>query len=181
MANDEHVALLKQGVAAWNAWRRENPNIRPDLRGVNLEGADLNGADLNGAHLYKANLNRADLHGANLRGAWLGWADLGGAADLRNADLSWAILIEANLSEAVLSEAKLSKADLGGMSANAAVLSLSVVIGSESPVLSPRGVERVDLQTDRDAVSEHERRPKAAPRRSAPRAQTAAGRGERAW
>jgi uncharacterized protein YjbI with pentapeptide repeats len=163
MANDEHVALLKQGVAAWNAWRRENPNIRPDLRGVNLEGADLNGADLNGAHLYKANLNRADLHGANLRGAWLGWADLGGAADLRNADLSWAILIEANLSEAVLSEAKLSKADLGGMSANAAVLSLSVVIGSESPVLSPRGVERVDLQT---STSEGRRLPRAARRRA---------------
>jgi len=25
MANDEHVALLKQGVAAWNEWRAQNP------------------------------------------------------------------------------------------------------------------------------------------------------------
>jgi hypothetical protein len=31
MANDEHVALLKQGVDAWNVWREENPDIRPDL------------------------------------------------------------------------------------------------------------------------------------------------------
>jgi hypothetical protein len=27
MANDEHVALLKKGVAAWNEWRDENPGI----------------------------------------------------------------------------------------------------------------------------------------------------------
>jgi hypothetical protein len=39
MANDEHVALLKQGVAAWNAWREEDANIRPDLRGANLTNA----------------------------------------------------------------------------------------------------------------------------------------------
>ena len=32
MANHEHVALLKQGVAGWNAWRKENPNVlHPDL------------------------------------------------------------------------------------------------------------------------------------------------------
>jgi hypothetical protein len=37
MANDEHVALLKKGVAAWNAWRDENFNIRPELsRGAPL-------------------------------------------------------------------------------------------------------------------------------------------------
>ena len=31
MANDEHVALLNQGVAAWNAWRGANPDVVPDL------------------------------------------------------------------------------------------------------------------------------------------------------
>jgi hypothetical protein len=36
MANDEHVALLKKGVKAWNAWRYENPNILSDLGGAKL-------------------------------------------------------------------------------------------------------------------------------------------------
>ena len=39
MANDEHVALLKQGVATWNKWRDENATIRPDLSGANLARA----------------------------------------------------------------------------------------------------------------------------------------------
>jgi hypothetical protein len=28
MTNDEHVALLNKGVAAWNKWREENRNMR---------------------------------------------------------------------------------------------------------------------------------------------------------
>ncbi len=32
MANPKHVALLKQGVAAWNEWRKENRGVRADLR-----------------------------------------------------------------------------------------------------------------------------------------------------
>ncbi len=63
MANDEHVALLKRGVAAWNAWRDENPGIRRP----NLVGADLNGANLTGADLRGADLDRADLRGAIAR------------------------------------------------------------------------------------------------------------------
>ena len=58
MANDEHVALLKQGVTAWNAWRRENHNIRPDLSNADLSGADLSGANLGLAPLVSADLDR---------------------------------------------------------------------------------------------------------------------------
>jgi uncharacterized protein YjbI with pentapeptide repeats len=51
MANDEHVALLKKGVAAWNAWRDENPHVRANLSEADLTGADLTEANLSGADL----------------------------------------------------------------------------------------------------------------------------------
>jgi hypothetical protein len=51
MANDEHVALLKKGVAAWNAWRDDNPYIRPDLTGARLSRADLREANLSRANV----------------------------------------------------------------------------------------------------------------------------------
>ena len=41
MANSEHLAILRQGVMVWNQWRKNNPEIIPDLRGVDLRGADL--------------------------------------------------------------------------------------------------------------------------------------------
>ena len=68
MANDEHVAILEKGVAAWNAWRAEHPDIRPDLGGANFSGATLSGANLGGANLSGANLSEANLNGANLSG-----------------------------------------------------------------------------------------------------------------
>ena len=41
MANDEHVAMLKKGVAAWNAWRGQNLDILPDLSEANLSGVTV--------------------------------------------------------------------------------------------------------------------------------------------
>jgi Pentapeptide repeats (8 copies) len=116
MANDEHVALLKQGVEAWNAWRDENPDIRPglaraDLITANLSGANLARANLSEANLYGASLFRANLSGANLKKADLSEASLSGA-NLKKADLSEAILNGANLSGASLSEANLREAYL---------------------------------------------------------------------
>jgi len=111
MANDEHVAMLKKGVDAWNAWRDENPDTRPDLTEANLTGADLNGANLSGADLSGANLS-----GANLRGTIFFEADLSGVnitgADLRGVDLSGENLSGADLSGVNLSGANLSGADL---------------------------------------------------------------------
>ena len=83
MANDEHVALLKKGVDAWNAWRDENPDIRrpdlseADLRRKNLSPANLSGAKLVGADLFGADLGEAKLIGADLNEADLTDAMLG--------------------------------------------------------------------------------------------------------
>ena|SRR5215472_4734469 len=92
MPNDEHVALLRKGAAAWNAWRErdEAPDLsRAGLRGLDLSGFNLSGADLQGADLRGTNLNQANLSGANLEGANLFKALLDGA-DLAGAMLSGA-------------------------------------------------------------------------------------------
>ncbi len=49
MANEEHLAILRQGVRAWDAWREEHPDVKPDLSRADLSGANLSGADLSGA------------------------------------------------------------------------------------------------------------------------------------
>jgi hypothetical protein len=108
MAKDEHVVLLKQGVDAWNEWRRENPDIRPDLSGAdlfgeNLKGANLSGAHLDGADLRQANLIEADLGGADLDGARLNRANLTEAM-MAGADLREGYLLETVFGNTTLSE-----------------------------------------------------------------------------
>jgi len=76
MSNKKHVALLKKGVAAWNAWRDENPGTRPDLSEANLREANLREANLSGTNLRGANLREAGLSKANLSGADLSGANL---------------------------------------------------------------------------------------------------------
>src|SRR3954468_21348549 len=108
---EEHVTLLKQGVEAWNAWRRECPETRPDLGRADLRHLDLIGADLSGANLCQADLRGADLGYASLIEAQLCGADLR-RANLRGARLNGADLRRTNLGEADLSYADLSGADL---------------------------------------------------------------------
>jgi hypothetical protein len=121
MANYEHVALLKKDVKAWNAWRDENADIRPDLAEAILDDANLYNANLYRADLTQANLFNAYLYMANLSGAKLNWARLV-RANLSGANLTGAKLSGADLTEADLQQAKLSGANLRGANLSAARL-----------------------------------------------------------
>ena len=54
MADEQQVALLKQGPQVWNAWRGNCPEAIVDLSAGALRGMDLTGADL-AAALGKGN------------------------------------------------------------------------------------------------------------------------------
>lgn len=155
MANDEHFAMFKQGVAAWNAWRDQNPNIHPDLRQdaavwntwreqhdvpypdlarahldrTDLSGANLTGVDFRGADLNGANLLGANLKGANLSGALLTWATLIGA-NLNGANLFGANLIGAHLDGATLIHTTLYWANLNRTHFSNADLSGANLLGA---------------------------------------------------
>lgn len=152
MANRKHLAKLRKGrVRLWNQWRKQNPTLRPDLRGADLRSLDLSRANFSNADLCKANfsdarlfqadlsganLSNATLHDANLRGANLSKAVLEGAylggalvfgadlhgADLHRADLFRAELLFADLSGANLSNAMLHEANLAGANLSGADL-----------------------------------------------------------
>lgn len=100
MADKQHMIWFREGVEAWNARRRADPNLKPNLSFAKLRRADLDGADLRDADLRRANLGGADLSGADLRGADLRGADLRGS-DLKAADLRGVDLRNADLSESI--------------------------------------------------------------------------------
>lgn len=131
MANPEHLAILKQGVAVWNEWRENNPEIRPDLFGetleqVNLSRANLRDVTLEGAGLAKANLSGADLLRANLLAANLNEADLTGAR-LAQTNLTVASFVRASLIETDLSLAVMLRTDLNGADVSRSTMHLTTI------------------------------------------------------
>lgn len=130
MADQEHVRILHEGVAAWNAWRERNPTLQPDLSllvwrfnhqlsGINLSHANLVHADFTEDFLDNANLAGADLSWAVLRGAALRRSDLRNAllffTDLRNATLAGADMAGAYMNHTYLDQATVAGANLAGV------------------------------------------------------------------
>jgi uncharacterized protein YjbI with pentapeptide repeats len=76
MSNHEHLKILWKGAEKWNQWRKDNPEVIPDLSEARLKRANLSGTDLTRANLVDADLRRADLTGASLKSADLSGADL---------------------------------------------------------------------------------------------------------
>jgi uncharacterized protein YjbI with pentapeptide repeats len=122
VANPEHFVILKQGIDVWNKWRRENYEIRIDLRGTNLAGANLVEFDLSRVNLQESNLTRANLTDSSLRGSIMTDCNLKGAnlsrtdlsdTDLTGANLSKSIMIVTILLEANINETDFREATIG--------------------------------------------------------------------
>jgi uncharacterized protein YjbI with pentapeptide repeats len=147
MADEEHLAVLRQGVWAWNAWRQANPGLRPNLSGANLDGAELSQAKLQWTNLYGASLQgtvlndveliRAELTAANASGAQFKRADFRGAL-FTSPHSESARTFGANLSSADLTGANLTKVDLTGVNLAKASLRGALLTGSN--------IEQADLR-----------------------------------
>jgi uncharacterized protein YjbI with pentapeptide repeats len=135
--NEKHLAILREGVETWNAWRKENADEPPpdlskaNLSKANLSRANLFKANLTGASLIEANLYEATLIDANLSGAntSLSGANFTGA-NLSNANLFKANLAGANLSRARLFNANLIEANLSKANLTMAILSVANLAGA---------------------------------------------------
>lgn len=134
---EKYARILLRGVATWNQWRVDNPEIRPDLRdmsfrttspsmlGVDLSKANFRGADMRGADLYRAWLVKTDFTGATLDFAIFGEATLGGARFV-NAQLHEANFMKAHLYGADFTGSALSGAKFYGANLESAVLGQSL-------------------------------------------------------
>lgn len=131
MADKKQVALLRQGVREWNAWREGLIQIAALDGDAHLISADLEEADLVGTNLVRANLVYANLQKADLSGAHLADADLE-RANLRGAKLNdYTNLERTNLWGANLTDAQLKTANLNGAHLSSAILSRANLSGAQ--------------------------------------------------
>jgi hypothetical protein len=101
MADQDHIDMLKQGVAEWNNWRKQSRHAIPDLSGADLT---LIAQDLSGINFRNANLDKAILTGLNLA-----------RADFFDAQMRAATLVDASVRGATLSGADFSAAIVDGI------------------------------------------------------------------
>jgi len=113
MANSEHLALIQQGVEAWNAWYSKHRKVIPDLAQANFSNLNLSGINLKRAILKQANFSNANLTKAQLNNANLEKASLLGAnlsnANFKGANLDFSILFKASLDRHTVMAEKYSK------------------------------------------------------------------------
>lgn len=103
MSNSSHVLILRGGSVAWNQWRADNPEIKPDLSYLNFESTEALGSpplyDI--VDISNFNFSNTDLRGASIRNAYAVNASFIGAyivaADLCFANFCYCDFSKANL------------------------------------------------------------------------------------
>ncbi|WP_370337422.1 pentapeptide repeat-containing protein [Parvularcula marina] len=146
--NPSHLSILEGGIEAWNKWRADNPNVMPDLRGVDFTDRSFAASALWDKRRQKVSLSRANLSGTSLDSAELTGIDLQ-LADLTGANLENAHLERADLRRAKLQGAELSGADLREADFLAADLTSASLVGAR---LEGANLRRANM-TDTDVTS----------------------------
>lgn len=106
----------------WNAWRKANVYLHPNLDGAQLQSRDIQGFDFSHTSLRNANLSHsftwngkfyyADLTGANLRSATLENSAFN-EATIHNANMSFAHIQHSKFFRVKITDSDLSFAGLG--------------------------------------------------------------------
>ncbi|MEA5488947.1 MULTISPECIES: pentapeptide repeat-containing protein [Pseudanabaena] len=165
MANQEHLKIFRQGISVWNQWRKENPDLKPDLSHADLSDIDLSNtnilnADMSHADLSESNFNNTKFFSVNLASSifkntnfirvvfsrtkglarvgemyFLDSIDPNKCFDFNNTNLSYAILRKADFSGTSLSETTMHNVNF----TNARFVDISIEIGS------PFVADKVDL------------------------------------
>src|SRR6266446_29016 len=150
MANREHLDLLKHSIENWHGWRKQHPEILPDLSEANLSTANLSAADLSRAnltgtnlvtaHLWRADLTLTNLSRANLTGADLTLTNLSRAnltgANLMAANLSRATLVSTNCTKAILTDCRIYGISAWDVELQGATQNSLIIAGHEQPLIS---------------------------------------------
>lgn len=91
--NNKHLEILQSGCEKWNSWRSANPQIIPDLSGVDFE--DLN-IDLRGYLLKKVDMSNTYFYSSNLEGTFFAETNLTGAV-FRDCSMAHCHFFKTNL------------------------------------------------------------------------------------
>lgn len=147
MANEEHLAILQKGVKVWNLWRKENPEVRPDLSYEEFIAADFTNANLHSTNLRKVYFSQVNCRNANFRstdlsGAAFSTVDFSGT-DLQAVNLRYTKFVGADFVGSNLINADMSHADL--VAAVFINIDLSEVKGLET--VQHRGPSTIGIDT----------------------------------
>jgi uncharacterized protein YjbI with pentapeptide repeats len=147
-------SLGEQDQKSWNQWRKKYPNVRPDLRGL-----DLTIQNIRGINLHRMNLGWARLEGAQLQ-ALTSWEVNFADADLRwanldGADLSLSVFDRANLQysrfiKAILTDVSARKADFRHANLSHAVLNGAHLEGAKLRGARVVGISTWEIEVDGD-------------------------------
>ena len=110
MENQEHRDILKQGVEIWNKWRKEHPDVEPDLSFGVFIRTDLSRANFKSTLLHRATFTgEAPLGYDFLKGDFLMTQESLCNIDLSGANLRGAYFYQTNLDEADFSYASVAQ------------------------------------------------------------------------